>query len=198
MTEINIERDATSAVVEVRDGDVRDELRDQLNLIDEKLDGDIAMMRVEIVTEGGDLETAPVPASAGTARPNRSGGGGSIGPQDQPATKDVSDRGWNAIEEDERTESNFKTGSSYHVVASILYESDDTWRPKDIQSTLDEIPSGTISGAISKLYRRKVIDRKKEEMPNGGGWNHVYYLTDHGRDLIEEKGTLTMEEWLNS
>lgn len=188
MSDFEIRADNHSAEVTAT-GDDTDETKQQmgtlLNAIDPLLDGEITELNIEVKTD--EVVPAPDPDPSAT------------GPMGEVERGDREIKSWEAIDEDRRKKGPFASGSSYHVIASHLYERDEALTSREIRDNLDKIKEGTVSGGISKLYERRVIDKRErgEHPEQGGRVITEYYLTDHGEELVEEKGTYTQEEWIN-
>ena len=107
---------------------------------------------------------------------------------------------YDPLTEEDRERDEFTETSSYHVLVTLLYdaeqEGEEMLEVGEIHDRLDRMKEGTIGGALTDLYRRGVLDRDElsYDLPSGGSTRH-YWLTEWGRDLLEEYGRFTQDDW---
>lgn len=209
MTQFEIHADNHSAKVTAT-GNSTEETKEQmsnlLNAIDPLLDGEITELEIEVSTRQCDDEivlehsTDDGSDSDGgeTGNGNASGNRGPMeetpdrGPR--PPTAD-----YHFINEEDREEGPLTSGTSQHLIVSLLDESAEAMTTAEIQDELERVNDGTISGSLTKLYERKLIDReaRNEYPPQGGRPIAEHSLTEYGREQLEEIGHITQDEWIN-
>lgn len=133
-------------------------------------------------------------AAATAARTDGDGMVGRVGPAENPGGANRSSS-WAEVSDDDRVRGDFVERSAYHVVASEVARQVGEVRQRDVREACTEMPDGTIAGAFTDLYKRRILDRR-EPTEDEAGAGYRYTLSAHGAALLAEKGMVTEADWL--
>lgn len=148
-------------------------------------DTDISRISIEVFERVPD-EPASDPADPGGQTPKTAGDGGK--------------KTWSTLTEDDRELKGVQEGSSHHLVLAALAEAaggagDEGIAPTDLSGPLG-VDRNNVSTVLSKLYRRRLVERETGSRP------YTYFLNSHGRAELDELGRdVTPEDvggvWVN-
>lgn len=91
-------------------------------------------------------------------------------------------------EEDRRLKEPSESSKPYDVLKVIPLDGEDAASSRDIGERYGEHIS-RISPALTKLYEYKMVDREKKSMDTGGA-RYLYWVSEHGKTLLKERGDL--------
>jgi hypothetical protein len=97
------------------------------------------------------------------------------------------------LSETDRELGTIMSGSTHHVVLSLLDGADGRLQAKEVKERFPEAADSTTSGVLSMLYKRRLANR--ERLSNESGVKHEYWVAPHGQTALDDMGTITPEEW---
>jgi hypothetical protein len=111
-----------------------------------------------------------------------------------PSTAERGGQGTTAfLSESDREVGTIMSGSTHHVVLSLLDGADGRLQAKEVKERFPQAADTTTSGVLSMLYKRKLANR--ERLTDVDGVKYEYWVGPHGQTALTDMGTITPEEW---
>jgi hypothetical protein len=128
------------------------------------LNGDVSRIAIQVFET--DRDPVPADPTADDAAPDN------VDVLDGPGSIPETDRSLKGISRD----------SSYHLVLMAIDQLDATSVDRDDIASAMGLPAKNVSTALSKMFKRKLLDRNDDVLP------FQYQMTDHGTAILNELG----------
>lgn len=216
MADTNVTSEPGKHVIEVEGDNARDRAMNILDALG--VEEPAHRMYIEMETVFGEEDSEASENEANTPTPAETDGGGASadtatqpttpepdsspeGPPtgglgNQPTTKDRPEGiSGKHIAEEDREKGDFPPQTSRHYVLAMLNEVGEPLTQKEAERrNKSAMKPGTVSASLSDLYKKKLVDRDKGPERPQGGYTYKYYISDYGKEKLEETETFDPEK----